>query len=169
MVKRRKASRRARASTGDVVGFKSDSQIRPKWREHFGALMKLRNRLLERKGVLMRDASTELPALSLHIADAATDTYDRDFALSIATNEQNALYEIDQALNRIRDGSYGVCEVTGKPIEKERLKAIPWTRFSAATEKELERAGVLKRARLGQLAGLAQGGEREREEEGEEE
>lgn len=154
MEKRSKTSKRARASTRDVVGIKIAERINPKWRENYDALVKTRTRLLERKGVLVRDASEESPAFGLHMADAATDTYDRDFALGIATSEQNVLYEIDEALNRIRNGSYGICELTGKPIEKERLKAIPWARFSAAAEKQLEREGAVKRAKLGQLAGL---------------
>lgn len=152
MEKRRRNLRRARASTQDVLGTApAKPRVDPKWRNHHDALVKSRNRLMERKGVLARDASEELPAFSLHMADAATDTYDRDFALSIATSEQSALYEIDAALNRIREGTYGVCELTGKPIEKERLKAIPWARFSASAEKELERAGAIKRPKLGQL------------------
>jgi RNA polymerase-binding transcription factor DksA len=65
------------------------------------------------------------------------------------SSEQDALYEIDEALNRIRDGRYGKCELTGKRIEAPRLEAIPWTRFSAAAERQLEREGALKRARLG--------------------
>jgi RNA polymerase-binding transcription factor DksA len=83
------------------------------------------------------------------MADAGTDTFDRDFALGMLSSEQDALYEIDEALNRIRDGTYGKCELTGKPIEAPRLEAIPWTRFSAAAEKQLEREGVVKKTRLG--------------------
>jgi len=83
------------------------------------------------------------------MADAATDTFDRDFALGMLSSEQDALYEIDEALNRIRNGTYGKCELTGKPIEPARLEAIPWTRFSTAAETQLEREGALKKARLG--------------------
>ena len=167
MEKRRRSPKRARASTQDVLGIPTEPQkrISPKWREHYTALVSLRNRLLERKGMLVRDASEEQPAYSLHMADAGTDTYDRDFALSIATSEQDALYQIDQALNRIRDGSYGVCELTGKPIEPERLKAVPWARFSATAEKELERNGAVKRAKLGDLASMPMASEPDRDEE----
>src|SRR5438093_3294390 len=130
METRRKTSKRPRASTGDVLASAADkpNPVPPKWREHFKALVNARNRLADRRGTLVRDASEEQPAYSLHIADAGTDNYDRDFALSIATSEQEALYEIDQALNRIQEGAYGICELTGKPIELERLKAVPWTR-----------------------------------------
>src|SRR5687767_13772350 len=98
MEKRSKTSERARAATRDVVGIKIAERINPKWRENYDALVKTRTRLLERKGVLVRDSSEESPAFGLHMADAATDTYDRDFALGIATSEQNVLYEIDEAL-----------------------------------------------------------------------
>lgn len=131
--------------------------------------MDARNRLLQRRGLLVREASEEQPVYSLHMADAGTDNYDRDFALSIASSEQEAIYQIDQALNRLRDGTYGTCELTGKPIESERLKAIPWTRFSAAAEKELESNGTVRRPRLGELTDLPKGGEPDSEEEADQE
>jgi DnaK suppressor protein len=105
--------------------------------------------MLRRQGGLAQEAADQLPAFSTHMADAGTDTYDRDFALGMLSSEQDALYEIDEALNRIRDGNYGKCEVTGKPIEATRLEAIPWTRFSAAAEKQLEREGAVRKTRLG--------------------
>lgn len=171
METRRKISKRRRASTKDVVAPAAgkSGHVASKWREHFQALLNARNRLTDRRGTLIRDASEEQPAYSLHIADAGTDNYDRDFALGIASAEQEALYEIDQALNRIREGTYGVCELTGKPIEPERLKAVPWTRFSAAAEKELESTGAVRRARLGQLADLPKSSEPDRDDESEEE
>ena len=161
----------ARASTADILGASrgEPERVRPKWREHFDQLVKLRDRFALRRGLLVRDASEEQPAFSLHMADAGTDTYDRDFALGIASSEQEVLYEIDQAIKRIRDGTYGSCELTGNPIEPERLKAIPWTRFSTAAEKELEQNGTVKRARLGQLADLPKTSEPDHEEEESEE
>lgn len=171
MEKRRKSSERARASTQDVLGTANHAakRVSSKWREHYHTLIGFRDRLLQRRGTLTRDATQEQPAFSLHIADAGTDNYDRDFALSMASSEQEALYEVDQALNRIRDGSYGACELTGKPIEPERLKVIPWTRFSAAVERELEQNGDVKLAKLGELADLPESSEPDREEDSDEE
>jgi RNA polymerase-binding transcription factor DksA len=83
------------------------------------------------------------------MADAGTDSYDRDLALSMLSHQQNAVYEIQEALNRIRDGTYGVCEMTGKKIPAERLEAIPWTRFTAEAERMLEKRGEFQRAQLG--------------------
>jgi DnaK suppressor protein len=105
--------------------------------------------MLRRQGGLAQEAADQQPAFSTHMADAGTDTFDRDFALGMLSSEQDALYEIDEAINRIRDGTYGICEVTGKPIEARRLEAIPWTRFSAAAEKQLEREGAVRKTRLG--------------------
>jgi RNA polymerase-binding transcription factor DksA len=96
------------------------------------------------KNDLIKDANEEVPNFSLHMADAATDSYDRDLALSRASSERGALYEIDQALHRIRTGTYGICEYTGKAIERRRLEVIPWTRYCAAAEKELEQNGVIR-------------------------
>jgi RNA polymerase-binding transcription factor DksA len=124
-------------------------RIRPKWQKHYNRLVELRNYLLNRKGDLAKDAAEERPSYSMHMADAGTDEFDRDFALSMMSSEQDALYEIDNALNRIREGSYGICELTGKRIEPERLDAIPWARFSADAEKQLEQEGGVARARLG--------------------
>ncbi len=73
------------------------------------------------------------------MADAGTDTFDRDFALSLVSNEQEALSEIEAAIKRIRDGTYGICEITAKPISKERLLAVPFTRYSAEAQKQIER------------------------------
>lgn len=142
--------RKPRAVTADVLGQPpATERISSKWRAHFRRLTELRAHILRRQGGLAQEAADQQPAFSTHMADAGTDTYDRDFALGMLSSEQDALYEIDEALNRIRDGSYGKCEVTGKPIEATRLEAIPWTRFSAAAEKQLEREGVVRKTRLG--------------------
>ena len=72
-----------------------------------------------------RDASGDLSGYSYHMADMASDDYERDFSLGRATDEQKALYVIDEALKRIEDGTYGSCSQCGKAIPKSRLKAIP--------------------------------------------
>jgi RNA polymerase-binding transcription factor DksA len=84
------------------------------------------------------------------------------------STEQNALYEVEEAIRRIENGNYGICELTGKPIQAARLTAIPWTRFSAETARQLEKQGEVQRARLGALgtvAGEAQEAESEESEE----
>jgi DnaK suppressor protein len=141
---------RAKATTSQILaGLNTPPRVDPKWKTHYDALVDLRAQLGQRKGGLSEIAREEQQAFSLHMADAGTDEFDRDFALSMISSDQNALYEIEEALNRIRSGGYGVCELTGKAIEAERLAAIPWTRFSADAQRELERTGSVSRTRLG--------------------
>jgi RNA polymerase-binding transcription factor DksA len=141
---------RRKADTQEILGGAASSpNIKTKWRKYYNRLVELRELLGQRRTDLTQDALSEHPSFSSHMADAATDTYDRDFALGMLSSEQDAVYQIDQALDRIQNGTYGVCELTGKPIEPERLDAVPWTRFSAAAEKQLEKQGSFKQARLG--------------------
>ncbi len=150
MARRTRKPSRPRATTGDIVtSGSSEPRISSKWRKYYRRLVGLRQALEERRSELSRAANETPPAFSMHMGDAGTDEYDRDFALGILSSEQDAVYEIDNAIARIRDGVYGKCELTGKPIEAARLEAIPWTRFSAAAEKTLEREGAAKRASLG--------------------
>jgi RNA polymerase-binding transcription factor DksA len=88
------------------------------------------------------------------MAEVATDEFERDLALSRLSFDQNAIYEIEEAMTRIRNGSYGVCEITGEPIDEERLLAIPWTRFSLGAQEQLEREGAVSRARLADRASM---------------
>ena len=101
-------------------------------------LIRQRQRLLELKDTLLdsmrgvaRDnlhAGSDTSAFGMHQADAGSDAYDRDFALSMLSKEQGSLYEIDEALKRIEDGSYGMCDISEKPIPHARLEALPFTR-----------------------------------------
>ncbi len=104
----------------------------------------------------------------MHQADAGSDAYDRDFALSLLSQEQDALYEIDQALKRIELGTYGVCEMSGKPIPHARLEAIPFARFTVECQSQLEKQSKQSRVRqsVTSLFGLTdeEGGEGEAEE-----
>ena len=150
--------RRRAAATADVLGGEPAApQVPEKWKKHYQRLVQAREFLVNRQADLVKDAAEEQPSFSLHMADAGTDSFDRDFALSRLSSEQDAVYEIDEALGRIQRGAYGVCELTGQPIERERLEAIPWTRFSAAAEKELEKNGEIRRAHLAPREAIARG------------
>lgn len=139
-----------KASTKDIVGqFRDSERISTRWRKHYRRLIELGDEIRRRQADLTNDAVEERPSFSTHMADAGTDTYDRDFALGMLGSELDALYQIDQALDRIRNGTYGVCELTGKKIEAARLEAIPWSRFSAEAEQQLEKEGARRRAHLG--------------------
>ena len=113
-------------------------RIDPRWQKHFDYLNRLRESLAQQRSDQLSDANGS-PSFSDNPADRGTDEYDMGAALSLISSEQNALYEIDQAISRIRDGAYGICEATGKPIPPDRLDAIPWTRFTREVEEQLER------------------------------
>src|SRR5438445_680071 len=100
---------------------------------------------------LAKESAEEIPSYSLHMADSGTDNFDRDFALSLLSSDQDAIYEIEEALKRIERNTYGICELTGKLIPKTRLEAIPWTRFTVQAQAQLEREGALRQRRLGSL------------------
>ncbi len=159
---------RAKADTRDILSPRAKLvKINPKWERHYRHLLELRDYFLRQKGMLTKDANDEQPNYSEHMADAGTDSYDRDFALSMLSSDQNARYEIEAALERIADGTYGICEITGKPIAAQRLNAIPWARFSMETEQQLEQRGSVNRVRLGHLGSLSASDRGENEEAGE--
>ena len=114
-------------------------------------MLELRERLLNQMSGLAKESAEELPGYSLHMADSGTDNFDRDFALSLLSSDQDAIYEIEEALKRIEKNTYGICELTGKPIPRTRLEAIPWTRFTVQAQAQLEREGALRQRRLGAL------------------
>jgi hypothetical protein len=74
------------------------------------------------------------------------------------SSDQDAVYEIEEALKRIERNTYGVCELTGKNIPKARLTAIPWTRFTVEAQAQLERDGALRQRRLGALGTIDSAG-----------
>jgi len=86
-----------------------------------------------------REASGDISGYALHMADLATDTYDREFSLDLASNERKLLYEIDEALKRIEEGNFGICEGCKSLIDKSRLKAIPYTRLCLRCQEAVEK------------------------------
>jgi len=126
-------------------------RIKPEWQNYYARLLELREQLRRQMDGLAKESAQEIPGYSLHMADSGTDNFDRDFALSLLSSDQDAIYEIEEALKRIERNTYGICELTGKPIPKARLEAIPWTRFTVQAQAQLEREGALRQRRLGQL------------------
>src|SRR3954464_2136767 len=144
-------------------------KIRPEWKGYYATLLDLRERLLSQMNGLAKESAEEMSSYSLHMADSGTDNFDRDFALSLLSSDQDAIYEIEEALKRIEKNTYGVCELTGKQIPKARLDAIPWTRFTVEAQAQLEREGALRQRRLGALGTIDSVGATEEVEEDEEE
>jgi DnaK suppressor protein len=139
--------------------------IKPDWVKYHRILLDLRDRLLDQMSGLAKESTEEINSYSLHMADSGTDNFDRDFALSLLSSDQDAIYEIEEALKRIEKGTYGVCELTGKQIPRARLDAIPWTRFTVEAQMQLEKEGALRQRRLGALGTIDNVGVSEVEEE----
>jgi len=126
-------------------------KIKAEWQKYYNRLLELREQLMRQMNGLAKESAQEMAGYSLHMADSGTDNFDRDFALSLLSSDQDAIYEIEEALKRIEKNTYGICELTGKPIPKTRLEAIPWTRFTVQAQAQLEREGALRQRRLGAL------------------
>ena len=102
----------------------------------------LKGSLGERSNETIGASARESGELSINSSDAGTETFDRDLALSMVANDQEALEEIEEAIDRIFDGTYGICLETQKPINKNRLKAVPFTRFSVEGQNQYERGRI---------------------------
>lgn len=126
-------------------------KIKAEWTMFYERLIELRDQLLRQMNGLAKESAQEMAGYSLHMADSGTDNFDRDFALSLLSSDQDAIYEIEEALKRIEKNTYGICELTGKPIPRSRLEAIPWTRFTVQAQAQLEKEGALRQRRLGAL------------------
>ncbi|KXU35928.1 hypothetical protein AXK11_05225 [Cephaloticoccus primus] len=159
------------ASLADILGFNPNGKdaassipepreaalVPEKFKRYYKLLVELREHLTGQidqhsEDTLKRsskDDAGDLSSYGQHMADAGTDTFDRDFALSLVSSEQEALSEIEAAIKRITSGTYGICEVTGKPIAKPRLLAVPFTRYSAEAQKEIERNRYRVRTQAG--------------------
>ncbi len=116
-------------------------------------LLVLKDTLLDSMNGVAKDSlrsraeGSEASAFGMHQADAGSDAYDRDFALSLLSQEQDSLYEIDEALKRVENGTYGVCEISGKAIPHARLEALPFTRYTVECQAELEKRNRFQRVR----------------------
>ena len=164
------------ASLADILGFNPkkvksieavlEVEVPEKYKRYYKLLLDLRRHLtagieLHSEETLKRsskDDSGDLSSYGQHQADSGTDTFDRDFALSLVSSEQEALGEIEAAIKRIKDGTYGICEVTQEPIAKDRLLAVPFTRYSASAQKELERNRHRSRTQAGILGEMGEDG-----------
>ena len=86
-----------------------------------------------------RDATGDLSGYSLHMADVATDNFDLEFNIGLASNEQQSLNMIDNAIRRIDEGTYGICETCSKAIPSKRLHAMPYARLCIKCQEEEEK------------------------------
>ena len=85
-----------------------------------------------------REASGDLSGYTIHMADMAADTYERELSMNLVSSEQEVLYQIDDALKRIDEGTYGICQQCNKPITLTRLKAVPYASMCIACQRQQE-------------------------------
>jgi len=144
--KRKKVSRKKTSLTrtkkshltaADTERFKQ--VLLKKRREIVGNVNEMKNEALEKSRL---DATGDLSSMPIHMADIGTDNYEQEFALGLMDGERKLLQEIDDALQRIEQGTYGICEATGKPIAKARLEAQPWARYCVKYARMLEQGPV---------------------------
>ncbi len=163
------------ASLDDILGTQKDkvakeyrdpdmNKIPKKFQRHYKILLELRAKLKETlsertEDTLKRSAKDDSGDLTSYSYDSGTDTFDRDFAFSLVSSEQDLLFEIEQAIKRLGDGTYGICEITGKPIPADRLLAVPFTRYSLEGQKELEQIAGARRSYLNEAVNLADSAE----------
>jgi DnaK suppressor protein len=172
---RKVSAKRASASPRDALLGRNhhERKLTPFIRKQKEKLLQLRDAMVDSMAGVAQDTlrsraeGSEASAFGMHQADAGSDAYDRDFALSLLSQEQDALYEIDQALRRIELGTYGICEMSNKPIPHARLEAIPFARFTVECQSQLEKQSKASRTRqsVTSLFGLTddEGGETEEE------
>ncbi|MFZ4482850.1 MAG: TraR/DksA C4-type zinc finger protein [Chthoniobacterales bacterium] len=154
---KRRATKQPQVSMRDMLAFgqpvEKGRRLDPWIKKQQLRLLALKDTLLDSMTGVARDNlrngndAHEVSAHGLHQADAGSDSYDRDFALNLLSQEQDALFEINEALQRITRGTYGVCEMSEKKIPKARLEARPFARYTVECQSEMERKNRFSRVR----------------------
>jgi len=127
---------------------KNQAGLSSKELEHFRDLLLQKRReivgdmsQMEREA-LRSTSGSNLSNLPMHMADMGTDNYEQEFTLGLVEKDRNLLRDLNAALAKIQDGSYGICEGTQKPISKVRLEAQPWARFSIEYARQMEKGFI---------------------------
>jgi DnaK suppressor protein len=137
---RRKKTTERRLTPAEIIKFKA--LLIAKRNEILGNVISMEN------GALRKDR-TDLSNLPTHLGDIGTDNYEVENTLGLMDSERKLLLEIEEALKRIEDGTYGICQGSGKPISKARLKAIPWAKYCVEYANLLEKGLARKDISLG--------------------
>ena len=147
-----------KSAKSKIVRPTTSVKVKAAWKKYYDILLDLRGQLMLQMGDLKKESAEEMTGYSMHMADSGTDNFDRDSALSLLSSDQDAVYEIDEALKRIERGTYGICELTNKAIPKNRLNAVPWARYTVDSQAKLEKDGAIRHRKLGSLGTLAGAG-----------
>jgi len=126
-------TKKNRLSAADIGHFKN--LLLEKRREILRNVNEIEDEALKKSRL---DASGDLSSMPIHMADLGTDNYEQEFVLGLMDSERKLLREIDDALQRIEQRTYGICEGTGKPIPKARLEAQPWAKYCVEYARMLE-------------------------------
>ena len=146
-VTKRKKSTSKKVATSTKQLRRAKSRLKPEDVEIFRTLLiDKRRRVLSALDSMeteaLRSEGSESSSMPIHMADVGSDAYEQDLKLGISASERERITEIDAALQRIVDGTYGICEISGKAIKKARLRAKPWARWTIDTARENERTGL---------------------------
>jgi RNA polymerase-binding transcription factor DksA len=114
--------------------------VDPRWAWHHRTLLRLRAWLTEEHGARLHTAAAPVGHEAVGFADSVSDQNERDLNVAELHAEEGLIEEVDAALARLRAGTYGVCEDTGRPISAARLRAVPWTRFCREAAQNREHA-----------------------------
>lgn len=134
-----------------VAPRKSNTPLTKTDVEHFKQLLLLKRHEIVGdvsgmgEGILTKsrlDASGDLSSMPIHMADIASDNYEQEFVLGLMDSERKLLRELDSALERIEQGTYGICEIAPEPIGKVRLEARPWARYCIDCARKLEQGSA---------------------------
>ena len=141
--KRKNTTRKKTSSTRTKKSRLSAANI-----EHFKQLLlkkrqEIAGNVSEIEEEALNKADGDLSNMLIHLADMGTDSYEQEFALGLMDSERKLLNEIDDALQRIEQKTYGICEGTAKQIRKARLEAQPWARYCVEYARMLEQ-GLVK-------------------------
>jgi RNA polymerase-binding protein DksA len=119
-------------------------------------LQYFRNLLLEKRREILGDVGSmeseafkggsNLSNMPIHMADVGTDNFEQEFTLGLIESERQILREIQDALARVDDGTFGICQGTGKPIPRVRLEAVPWAKYTIEYSRMLEQGKVSRDA-----------------------
>ena len=134
-------------TAADILGLNRKAKIPSRWLKHYQELCAERDRLRQRDLSAAEASTVKLDDIS----DAAADESQRGLSYVTGSATQDIIFEVVAAIQRIEGGTYGICELTGEPIEAERLRAIPWARYSFAGQHQVERSESLRRIALPSL------------------
>ena len=141
-----KATPRDDGLPGDNSGKKRKSPFNKRQLDKYREILQAKRALLFgdvssfEEGAL-QSSSGGLSHTPQHIAEQGSDVQDQSLMLDLAAADRGIIKEIDAALARIADGTFGLCEMTGEPIGEDRLEELPWARFSIEAARMRERMG----------------------------